>query len=201
MAKSNKNPQLETKERILAAAGELVVKHGFNGVGINDILAKSEVPKGSFYHWFASKEQLGVELLRTVGKAVNEEESSWFAQSEMIPNHLDRIAAAMEASLLELLKKGETEVGLMLKLGAEMSSSSEPIRLEILAFFERQNRLYTDIITQGQKAGHIRNDALASDLASVVSDLWTGAYLRVLVLRHAQPMRIAIQHMRSSFAA
>jgi TetR/AcrR family transcriptional regulator, transcriptional repressor for nem operon len=201
MSKLNKNTPVETKMRILAAANELISKHGFNGVGINDILAKADVPKGSFYHWFTSKEQLGVELIRTVGAAVNHEEASWFAQSSMMPSHLDRLAAAMEAGSLELMKRQDTEVGLMMKLGAEMSSSSEPIRLEVVAFLERQHQLYADLIRQGQTAGNIRKDIPADTLASIVSDLWTGAYLRVLVLRNAQPMRLAMDHLKSFLAA
>lgn len=201
MAKLTKNAPSDTKARILAAASELIVKNGFNGVGINDILAKAEVPKGSFYHWFTSKEQLGVELLRTVGAAVNQEEASWFAQASMMPSHLDRLAAAMEAGALELMKQRDTEVGLMMKLGAEMSSSSEPIRLEVVAFLERQHQLYADLIRQGQTAGNIRKDVPADTLASIVSDLWTGAYLRVLVLRNAQPMRLAMEHLKSFLAA
>lgn len=201
MAKSSNHPSTETKARILSAAGELIAKNGFNGVGINDILAKSEVPKGSFYHWFASKEQLGVELLRTVGKAVSAEESAWFSRTDMMPNPLDRLTAAMEASLLELLKRGETEVGLMLKLGAEMSSSSEPIRLEVVAFLEKQVRLYAELMGEGQKSGAIRSDLPATKLASIVSDLWTGAYLRVLVFRDPHPMRIAIEHLKITLSA
>lgn len=194
-------PNSDTKSRILAAAGELIVKRGFNGVGINDILLKAGVPKGSFYHWFTAKEQLGVELLRSVGKIVSSEEASWLSRTDMMPNHLDRLTAAMEAGLLDLLKKGETEVGLMLKLGAEMSSTSESMREEVAAFLQGQDRLYRDFISQGQKAGHIRNDIPAVELASVVSDLWTGAYLRVLIVRNAQPMRSAMAHIRSYLAA
>lgn len=190
----------DTKNRILAAAAELIVKHGFNGVGINDILAKANVPKGSFYHWFASKEQLGVELLRSVGKAVSSEEATWFLRSDMMPNYLDRLSAAMEAGLLALMKNSGTEVALMLKLGAEMSSTSESMREEVASFLQGQNRLYTDFISQGQKAGHIRNDIPAATLASIVSDLWTGAYLHVLVVRNAQPMRLAINHLKSFLA-
>jgi TetR/AcrR family transcriptional repressor of nem operon len=196
-----KNTASDTKSRILEAARELIVKHGFNGVGISDILSKAGVPKGSFYHWFGSKEQLGVELLRAVGKVVGEEEATWLGRADMMPNHLDRLAAAMEAGLLELMKLVETDVGLMLKLGAEMSSTSEAMRVEVATFLREQDRLYTDFIGEGQKAGNIRSDLPAGDLASIMSDLWTGAYLRVLVVRNAQPMRVAIEHLKSFLAA
>src|SRR3954447_13854945 len=52
-----------TKERILNAAEELMLTKSFHAVGLNEILSAVKVPKGSFYHYFTSKEQFGVELI------------------------------------------------------------------------------------------------------------------------------------------
>src|SRR3954465_11615320 len=53
-----------TKERILDAAEEIMLAKSFHSVGLNEILSAVKVPKGSFYHYFASKEQFGAELIR-----------------------------------------------------------------------------------------------------------------------------------------
>src|SRR3954447_18309318 len=53
-----------TKERILNAAEELMLQKSFHSVGLNEILSAVKVPKGSFYHYFESKEHFGVELLK-----------------------------------------------------------------------------------------------------------------------------------------
>src|SRR4030095_10525656 len=53
-----------TKERILDAAEDLMLAKSFHSVGLNEILSAVKVPKGSFYHYFPSKEQFGVELIR-----------------------------------------------------------------------------------------------------------------------------------------
>src|SRR5260370_27559509 len=53
-----------TKERILEAAEEIMLQKSFHSVGLNEILSAVKVPKGSFYHYFQSKEQFGVELLK-----------------------------------------------------------------------------------------------------------------------------------------
>src|SRR4249919_3117568 len=52
-----------TKERILDAAEEIMLTKSFHSVGLSEILAAVKVPKGSFYHYFRSKEQFGVELI------------------------------------------------------------------------------------------------------------------------------------------
>ena len=44
--------QSNARERLIEAAATLFRRYGFNGVGLNRILAESGAPKGSFYHHF-----------------------------------------------------------------------------------------------------------------------------------------------------
>jgi TetR/AcrR family transcriptional repressor of nem operon len=52
-----------TKEHILASGRGLVTQRGFTGMGLNELLKTASVPKGSFYHYFSSKEEFGCKLL------------------------------------------------------------------------------------------------------------------------------------------
>jgi AcrR family transcriptional regulator len=52
-----------TRERILAAAFELFLHHGYDGTGVNQILEKSELSKGAFYHHFKSKDEIYTEVI------------------------------------------------------------------------------------------------------------------------------------------
>jgi TetR/AcrR family transcriptional repressor of nem operon len=49
-----------TREKILKAAGALFHEFGYNGTSVQDIVRKAEVPKGSFYNYFKSKEELAI---------------------------------------------------------------------------------------------------------------------------------------------
>ncbi len=50
---------------IVRAAARLFRKNGYSKTGLNEILAESQAPKGSLYHYFPrGKEQLGEEALR-----------------------------------------------------------------------------------------------------------------------------------------
>ncbi|MHC1684769.1 MAG: TetR/AcrR family transcriptional regulator [Clostridiaceae bacterium] len=60
MAKITKGEQ--SKNRIIEAAAGLFLRQGYNATGINDILAVTGLPKGSFYHHFASKKDLAIEV-------------------------------------------------------------------------------------------------------------------------------------------
>lgn len=53
-----------TRERIVAAARELFHERGYTAVGVADICGQANVVKGSFYHFFASKDELLGEVVR-----------------------------------------------------------------------------------------------------------------------------------------
>ncbi len=52
------------KEKIMDAAQTLVLSKGFVGTSVDDICHKAKLTKGSFFHYFKSKDELGEELLK-----------------------------------------------------------------------------------------------------------------------------------------
>ncbi len=52
----------EKRTRLLKLGVELIRVHSFQGIGINDILKLTGIPKGSFYHYFENKEAFGLEV-------------------------------------------------------------------------------------------------------------------------------------------
>ena len=53
----------EIRDHILATGQRIMAGKGFSAVGLNEILTDAGVPKGSFYHYFSSKEAFGVDML------------------------------------------------------------------------------------------------------------------------------------------
>lgn len=60
--KRNVEAYEKAKQHLLDAGIELMHSKSFAAVGINEILEASGVPKGSFYHYFRSKEDFGVQV-------------------------------------------------------------------------------------------------------------------------------------------
>ena len=60
----NKDAFEEARSQLLSVGERLIRARSYKGVGINDILKASGVPKGSFYHYFESKEAFGLEVAR-----------------------------------------------------------------------------------------------------------------------------------------
>ena len=49
--------------RILAEGARIIHENGYNNTGIQEILIAAGVPKGSFYFYFKSKEDFGLQLV------------------------------------------------------------------------------------------------------------------------------------------
>lgn len=54
---------MNKKEAIILTAARLIHEHGYNHVGIKSILDELNIPKGSFYYYFKSKEDLGIAII------------------------------------------------------------------------------------------------------------------------------------------
>jgi TetR/AcrR family transcriptional repressor of nem operon len=53
----------DTKAHILDMGAQIVHQKGFNATGIQEVLNAAAVPKGSFYFYFKSKEEFGLQLI------------------------------------------------------------------------------------------------------------------------------------------
>ena len=53
----------DARELLLRAGLEVLTEKGFTATGLDEILRQAQVPKGSFYHCFESKEAFGHALI------------------------------------------------------------------------------------------------------------------------------------------
>src|SRR5688572_33477641 len=108
-----------TKERILDAAEALMVAKSFHSVGLNEILSAVKVPKGSFYHYFQSKEQFGVELLRHYVAEASAWKRRLLLSTEQEPNPLERLLTYLETNISRMFEKECQGSCLVAKLATE----------------------------------------------------------------------------------
>lgn len=186
-----------TKERILDAAVGIVLEKGFSGVGINEILKAVNVPKGSFYHWFESKEQFGVELLRYFGGQALAYTRRWLQKKDTLPNAYERLIAFHEAKISSMLEHDCQQVCLVGKLSAEVSSWSAPMRAEVASTSAEVIALLRQVIAEGQAQGSIRPSLDAAQAAGILHDVWQGAYMRSTTQRQVQPVRDALLFLKA----
>ncbi|MGH7724253.1 MAG: TetR/AcrR family transcriptional regulator [Candidatus Eiseniibacteriota bacterium] len=146
----------ETKARILAAATELIHQKGFKNTGLQEILDASGVPKGSFYFYFKSKEDLGRELLYRYRLFVREEltRSVFTGTGDAIPQ-----VQAFFRQAIQYQTDGGCKRGCLLgNFAAETTDVHEDIRRELVACFDDLKQLIADALARGQRDGELADD-------------------------------------------
>ncbi len=53
----------DTRTQLLEAGTSVMLEKGYNATGIMEVLQLVGVPKGSFYHYFDSKEDFGLQII------------------------------------------------------------------------------------------------------------------------------------------
>ena len=124
---------IDTRQRIISAAQELIYTRSYNEVGVQEICDRAAVKKGSFYHFFPSKRDLALAVLEQ-SQAVMHETIINRAFNEDIPP-LARIERFF--SLLHTLHtQVKQDTGFVFgcpfgNLGCEMSTRDEEIRRKV----------------------------------------------------------------------
>ena len=170
----------------------------FHSVGLNEILAAVKVPKGSFYHYFNSKEQFGVELIaHYVGEHTAKLRKHFEStDSKALQKFLDYWAYSVGR-----MKEGECQqCCLVAKLGLEVANFSEPMREVLAAGLQTWRRIFEQAVREGQQDGSIRSQLDPAEAAAAIQDTWQGALQRMHVEKSVSPLRSAAQFLRSYLA-
>ncbi len=143
----------ETRTHILDAAGELFARRGYDATSVDDICARAEVTKGAFYHHFATKEQVFVELRDRWLSELDAQLTSAHADGATIPQQLQRMAE-MAGPVLQLVGKNWH-----LQMFIELVSAGRhdrKILSTMIAPYRRYRDMFAEMIRAGIKEGTLR---------------------------------------------
>ena len=175
----------ETKQRLLAAGLRLMLAHGYHAVGVQEILAETGVPKGSFYHHFESKEDFALQAIDVYQTNVHALLSATLDNPGRPP--LARVRDFFEGVSAAYLSEGY--LGCFLgALGQELSGASEVFRRRIDGCFAEIASRLAGCLTEARDAGDIPNTADPRRLADLLVSAWEGAALRSRLVRDARPL-------------
>ncbi|MGI0118434.1 TetR/AcrR family transcriptional regulator [Zooshikella sp. RANM57] len=177
----NRSEHQDTRETILSAGEQLILSKGFSAVGLAQILAQAKVPKGSFYHYFKSKELFGVELLRR-----------YFSHYEQVLDELFNLPAKSGKDKLmsywqHWFEKQTDECCdkqcLAVKLSAEVSDLSDDMRLMLKSGIDAIISRIEECVLLGISDGSLPANLDARLTSVVLYQQWMGASLMTKV-RH-----------------
>lgn len=181
----------DTKQRILAVGESLIVGRGFSALGLSEILTVAKVPKGSFYHYFQSKEGFGVALLERYFCNYDVRMEALFSDASLSAR--ERILTYFRAWRDASDAHASHNICLAVKLSAEVSDLSEPMRQTLAQGMARITAQLASVLTLAQMDGSVSVKMEATQLAEILYAMWVGATLVSKVKRNSLALDLALQ--------
>jgi AcrR family transcriptional regulator len=161
----------EKKQRIFQAAVREFADRRFSEASINQIIKKAAIPRGSFYQYFAGKEELYLYVLQEISKA-------------KLDIYKGFTAAAPEMSFFEVLDQAIPAIFTWAdkqndynKIGLRMFQEDSAFMGEIIGKMRDSMDIMFKIIKEDQAKGRIRQDVEAATVLELLQII-AGALLR-----------------------
>lgn len=194
----NKQTVYDTREHLLATGEQLCMQRGFTGMGLSELLKTADVPKGSFYHYFRSKEAFGVAMLERHFAAYHQRLRTHFNSGA--GNYRDRILAYYQETLNQYRQQGIISGCLTVKLSAEVCDLSEDMRTAMDHGASNIIAILAQALENGRDAQSLSFDGEPLQQAQVLYALWLGANLQAKISRSAAPLENALTHVKNCIA-
>lgn len=180
----------EIRDHILATGQRIMAGKGFSAVGLNEILTDAGVPKGSFYHYFSSKEAFGVDMLARYF-------DDYLAELDATLSQPGLTMAQRLMNYWQLWRESQSFSDcqgkcLAVKLGAEVADLSDSMRGTLLTGTAGIIARLADALEAGVEEGSLSIDDKPSRVAESLYQLWVGASVMVKIVRNTGPFDSAM---------
>jgi len=180
----------EIRDHILATGQRIMAGKGFSAVGLNEILTDAGVPKGSFYHYFSSKEAFGVDMLARYF-------DDYLAELDATLSEPGLTMAQRLMNYWQLWRESQSFSDcqgkcLAVKLGAEVADLSDSMRGTLQTGTAGIIARLADALEAGVEEGSLSVDDKPVRVAESLYQLWVGASLMVKIVRNTGPFDSAM---------
>ncbi|TVS08870.1 MAG: TetR family transcriptional regulator [Gammaproteobacteria bacterium] len=174
-----------TRRKLLETGLQLLLERGYNGLGVQELLQATRVPKGSFYHHFESKQDFALRVVDCYMAEVHAGLDACLDDDTRPP--LQRIRRFFELSRDKYGREGH--FGCMLGgLGQELSGTSDVFRRKIENCFVVIVDRIAGCLALACERGDFDAETDPHAVANLILNCWEGAALRSRLWRHPAPL-------------
>lgn len=179
--------EAESRRRLIRTGLVHLTEKGYSAVGIDQVLRDADVPKGSFYHYFRSKEDFGLQLVDAYHDYFAAKLDHWFLNETLAP--VMRLKKFMRDAEAGMARHQFARGCLVGNLGQEMGALPEPFRARLSGVLEDWQRRTATCLGQARETGEIAPHHDPAALAAFFWIGWEGAVLRAKLDRSPEALR------------
>lgn len=179
---------LSNREKLLEAGEQAIRSTSYAQSGINGILAKAAAPKGSFYHYFDSKEAFGIEVARRYHERQVEYARDCLGDPSTPP--LARLRSFFDGARADMKSRQYTQGCLMCNLSTELADKRPAFRAELDQHWDELVAELTNCLSAADLSEIGLQHLSPSDAADWLMNAWSGALTRMKASGNDKPLAL-----------
>jgi TetR/AcrR family transcriptional repressor of nem operon len=185
------------KHNLLDEGVALLMRQGYHGTGLKEILDAVNIPKGSFYNYFGSKENFAAEVIVHYITPYLNQLNQYLDESE--GNAVAALNRYIEESIAELERTDFKGGCLLGNLMGELSDTSDLCRIALQNALNDYRNVWEEGLRRGQTEKRIRADKSANEMADLWVNAWQGALLRMKIEQSTEPLTQCYSQLLGDF--
>jgi len=178
-----------TRENLIEVGLQLIRSSGYTATGINQVLEAADVPKGSFYHHFGTKDEFVMEVIRRYAAGEQERLEKLLNGPEVSP--LKKLRRYFKDLIATYGRRGGPIAGCLLgNLSLEISGQNAEIRNLLRQAFDGWQSAIAKTIREAMEKRELPKTTKADDMAALLVNGWEGAQVRAKAEQSDMPLEL-----------
>src|ERR1700677_313018 len=178
-----------TKENLIKVGLEMIRSAGYTATGINQVLEAANVPKGSFYHHFATKDEFVLEVIQRYAAIEQERWERFLDDSNLSP--LKKLRRYFKDLIATYGRRGGPISGCLLgNLSLEIAGQNDEIRKLLAKAFDAWQDALARTIREAIEKQELPKTLHADDVAALLVNNWEGAQARAKTEQNDKPLEL-----------
>ena len=177
-----------TREDLIEVGLKQIHSAGYTATGINQILEIAEVPKGSFYHYFPSKDAFAEAVLNHYNAGEQERWESFLGDTKVSP--LKRLRKYFQEMIAIYGRRGRSAGCLLGNMTLEVAEHNPELRGVLRKSFDCWQNAIAKTIREAIEQHELPKTANADELAALLVNNWEGAQVRAKAEQSDKPLAL-----------
>jgi TetR/AcrR family transcriptional repressor of nem operon len=185
-------PDVSTRDHLIEMGFKHMQQSSYSATGLSEVLALAGLSKGSFYHYFSSKEDFGVAILTRYLDQEAERASTMLRTSRASP--IKRLRKYFEELIGIYGPMGAKGGGCLLgNLSQEMANHSDLMQKTLQEGFTIWEAAVGATLQEAVSRGELSPKVNTTEMASFILNSYEGALLRAKADRSEAPLHLFLQ--------